>query len=345
MITNKEKNTIATIDTESNLVHKTGDETIQGTKTVTGVVQGNLKINVPQGHMLNGKIVTSVTSGTLTVAIKTLAGNDPSANDPVYVRIGNTVRALAHARSVVMNAGTNFLNLSSVELQNQEVDLFVYLWWDTVDVSVGMAVSRIPYASTMSTLNSSNTNEKGCQVNVFATITNTDECEVVGRFNAILSNTNQWSIPATSVIINRPVFETRQLTYNPQAFAQSGGFSLGNGSLEGKYLIDGRIVHTNVRFNFGSTTNIGSDKLSFTVPIQNDIGVIGLQLRTLSGGSGTAYNGTSYPITPVTNFHNGNGGVLWCVNNTANGGFVGVNNPFAWVAGCYAGAGWSYNLI
>lgn len=343
MITNKEKNTIATIDTESNLVHKTGDETIQGTKTVTGVVQGNLKINVPQGHMLNGKIVTSVTSGTLTVAIKTLAGNDPSANDPVYVRIGNTVRTISSALSISANTGTIWLNLSSLELQNQEVDLFVYLRWNSTDNTINIIFSRIPYAIKSNSFVVSSTDEKGLVSG--GTFTGTDEVEVVGRFNAILSNTNQWSIPATSVIINRPVFETRQLTYNPQAFAQSGGFSLGNGSLEGKYLIDGRIVHTNVRFNFGSTTNIGSDKLSFTLPIQNDIGGAGLQLRTLGGGSGTAYNGTSYPITPVTNFHNGNGGVLWCVNNTANGGFVGVNNPFAWVAGCYAGAGWSYNLI
>jgi hypothetical protein len=34
--------------------------------------------------MLNGKLVASVASNALTIAVKTLAGNDPSASDPVF---------------------------------------------------------------------------------------------------------------------------------------------------------------------------------------------------------------------------------------------------------------------
>ena len=144
----------------------------------------------------------------------------------------------------------------------------------------------------------------------------------------MLSNTNQWSIPATSVIINRPIFETRRLLYNPQAFASGGGFSIGNGSIEGGYSLNVRNVSVFGRFNFGSTTNIGTGQLSFTIPFQNDIGIQGLQLRTLGGGSGAAYNGNSFPLTPVTNYYNNNGGLMLATPNTANSGFLGVNNPF-----------------
>jgi hypothetical protein len=40
--------------------------------------------------------------------------------------------------------------------------------------------------------------------------------EVVGRFNAILgiSATFNWSLPATALIINRPIYETRVFSYS-----------------------------------------------------------------------------------------------------------------------------------
>lgn len=307
----------------------------------TGEVYGNLLL--PQGYMTNGKIVTSVASGALTVAIKTLAGNNPSANDPVYVRIGNTVRTITSALSISSTTGTNWLNLGSYELLNQEVDLFVYLRWNTVDNAVNVLFSRIPYAIKSGDFVVSSTDEKGLVSS--GTFTGTDEVEVVGRFNAILSNTAQWSIPATPVIINRPIYETRQLSFTSQAFASGGGFSIGNGSIESSYLIAGKMVHLSTRFNCGSTTNLGSGQISFTFPIQNDIGGFGIQLRTLGGGSGAAYNGSTYPVTPVTNFYNSNGGMMFATPNTSNAGVLGANNPFAWGAGCYAGAGFSYNLI
>ena len=62
--------------------------------------------NAPQGFLINGKIVRTVDSGNMTFAIKTLAGNDPSATDPVYCRIGNTVRSITSALSVTLNATT-----------------------------------------------------------------------------------------------------------------------------------------------------------------------------------------------------------------------------------------------
>lgn len=308
----------------------------------TGEIHGNFL--PPQGYMTNGKIVTSVASGSLTVAIKTLAGNDPSATDPVYVRIGDTVRTLTQSASISPAAGGSWCNLNSAELQNQEVDLFVYLGYSTTANRVVIGASRIPFGRVQSDFSATGSNEKFLME--FIGMNGSDELEVVGRFNAILSNTAQWSIPATPVIINRPIYETRQLSFTSQAFASGGGFSIGNGSIESSYLIAGKMVHLSTRFNCGSTTNLGSGQISFTFPIQNDIGGFGIQLRTLGGGSGAAYNGsTTYPVTPVTNFYNSNGGMMFATPNTSNAGVLGASNPFAWGAGCYAGAGFSYNLI
>jgi hypothetical protein len=228
---------------------------------------GILKVNTPQGHMLNGKIVTSVSGGALTVAIKTLAGNDPSASDPVYVRIGNTVRAINSALSVTGSSGTNWLNLSSSELQNQEVDLFVYLRWNSLDNNINVFFSRIPYARVNTDFISSATSEKGYVS--LGSYTASDECEVVGRFNAILSNTAQWSIPATSVIINRPIFNTRSLTFSPQVIGTSVS---GTGQIYttriGRYLISDNVmdIRGNLKLSdYGSASGFLGITLPMTV--------------------------------------------------------------------------------
>ncbi len=307
----------------------------------TGEIYGNFLF--PQGHMTNGKIVTSVTSGTLTVAIKTLSGNDPSITEPVYIRIGNTVRKLTQSAFISPSAGGDWCNLSNLEMQNQEVDLFVYLGWSTSVNRVVIGVSRISHGRIHADFSSTGSDERFLME--FQGMNGSDELEVVGRINAILSNTQQWSIPATPVIINRPIFESRLLTYSPQGSVSGGGFSLGNGTLEGRYIINKRMIDSNIRFNCGSTTNMGTGQVSFSLPLQNNISFYGLQVRTVGGGSGVAYNGGSYALTPVTNDYNGNGGVFWLTAGSANSGVVGANNPFTWGAGCYAGVSWSYGLV
>lgn len=64
--------------------------------------------------LINGRIVPSVGGSALTVAIKTLAGNDPSASDPVYVLFRNatfasgdfTIRTITAATSLVVSSGS-----------------------------------------------------------------------------------------------------------------------------------------------------------------------------------------------------------------------------------------------
>ena len=156
-------------------------------------------------------IVTSVTSGNLTVAIKNYAGNDPTPTAPVKIQIGNTVRTLTGALSLTTSSWSNLHNAWSTELATQEVDYFVYLVRSTVSNSVIIAQSRIPYMRVQSDWNVvSITDEKFFNRSSWAN--STDQVENIWRFNAILSATYQWSIPATSIIINRPIYETRVLS-------------------------------------------------------------------------------------------------------------------------------------
>jgi len=69
---------------------------------------------MPTMNMVNGTLVASAAASALTVAIKTFAGTDPSATDPVFVMFRNataatgdyTVLTLTAATSVVVSSGS-----------------------------------------------------------------------------------------------------------------------------------------------------------------------------------------------------------------------------------------------
>jgi len=175
-------------------------------------------LNAPQGFLTNGKIVPSVAASDLTVAIKTLAGADPSASDPVYCRIGDTVRSITAALSVTKNDATNWFNSGSAELATKEVDYFVYLGYNATD-GVVIGFSRIPSAAQYSDFSVTTTNEKYCAISTITTAASTDYYEVIGRFAATLSAGAgyTWSVPTFTAInlIQRPIYESRWLTWTP----------------------------------------------------------------------------------------------------------------------------------
>lgn len=76
-----------------------------------------------------------------------------------------------------------------------------------------MLIARFPSATFMSDIVNSNTGEKGAMGII--NYNSTDKVVNIGRFNAILSAGAgyTWSIPATSIIINSPINETRLLDY------------------------------------------------------------------------------------------------------------------------------------
>lgn len=183
-------------------------------------------INQPiRGYMKNGKIVPSVGSNNLTVALKTLAGTDPSITDPVIIRIGDTVREITSALSRTFNAGTNYLNLGSSELATKETDLFPKLVWNTNLSAVDLIISRIPFGDLISEYTDSLTGEKGYLYSGTKPAS-TDICENIGRFAATLSGGAgyTWTVPTYTVInlIQRPIFETRWLNWVGTVTSEGG---------------------------------------------------------------------------------------------------------------------------
>lgn len=172
-------------------------------------------LNAPRGFLINGKIVPTVASNNLTVAIKTLAGSDPSVSDPVYCRIGDTVRSITTALSFTCNAGTNYGNCGSAELATREVDWFVYLHWNTVANAVSLGASRICHAGTLNNFNTYNGTAQNTILHSTATGNSTDDVEVIGRFAATLSAGAgyTWSIPTYTGdnLVQKPIYETREL--------------------------------------------------------------------------------------------------------------------------------------
>lgn len=172
----------------------------------------------PQGFLINGKISVSVSSNNITVAIKGMDGNDPSASNPVRVRIGDTVRSITSALSVTKNAGTNWFNSGSSELATNEIDYFVYLGYNATDgVVIGFA--RIPYATRYGDFSTTTTNDRYCAISTITTAASTDYYELIGRFAATLSATASfnWSVPTFTAVnlIQRPIYDTRWLTCTP----------------------------------------------------------------------------------------------------------------------------------
>ena len=191
-----------------------------------------IPLYAPQGFLINGKIVVTDAAG-ITVAIKTLAGTDPSATDPVYIRIGDTVRTISSALSVAKSDGTNYCNAGSAELATKEIDWFVYLYWYSTHVSgaqVGIAFARYPGANKFSDFNAASDNEKGVNYTYDGASTPAagDNFEVIGRFAATLSAGAgyTWSVPTYTAInlIQRPIYETRWLSWL-SAYSASGSMT------------------------------------------------------------------------------------------------------------------------
>ena len=236
---------------------------------------GTHKINTfqhlyaPEGFLLNGKIVPSVSSNNLTVAIKGMDGNDPSATNPVYVRIGDAIRSITSALSVTANAGTNWFNAGSAELATKEIDYFVYLGYNTTDgVVIGFA--RIPYATAYSQFSTTSTNERYCAISNVSHASSSDAYVVIGRFAATLSAGAgyTWSVPTfTSInLIQRPIHETGVLAYMP-TITCSGSMTYGNiASSSIFYKIIGSHTYISL-FMQGETGGSASTEIRLTPPI------------------------------------------------------------------------------
>lgn len=228
------------------------------------VMLGNLLSLIPRsGTMLNGKISVAVASNNITLSLKTLAGADASASDPIYVNINGTVRSVTAALSVTVNAGANTFNAGAAEFAALGQDYFAYLSWRAASSAVVIGFGRIPYARLYSHFSGTATDET---YGAFSTApASTDDVCVIGRFAATLSAaaSYNWSVPAytNNNLIQEPIFVTRDLTWAPQFT----NLTVGNGTLSGLYRLENRSCKYQWVLVWGSTTSI-SGGVSHTLP-------------------------------------------------------------------------------
>jgi hypothetical protein len=252
---------------DNDIVHKTLATDVNG-----GTVAQAAVLDGPEGFLINGRIEVTVASNNITLALKTLAGADPSAGDPVYVRLGNARRTIAAALSVTKNAGTNWCNAGSAELATKEIDYFVYLGYNTTD-GIVFGFSRIPYAERYADFSTTATSETYCAISTITNAAADDPYRVIGRFAATLSAGAgyTWTVPTyTNVnLVQRPIFTTRRLVFTIAVSAQTGTITT-VGATSGKYEIFNQYMRVDIAVSItnngtGATTLQTTSPMSITV--------------------------------------------------------------------------------
>lgn len=249
--------------------------------------------------LLGGRIQATVASNNLTLAVKTLAGTDPSASSPVGIWIGDNLRWITGALSLTRNAGTNWFNSGSAELATKEIDYFVYMGYNATD-GVTLGFSRIPYARLYSDFNTTTTNERHCAISTITNAAAGDNYVNVGRFAATLSASASfnWSVPSftNANLIQEPIYETRRLSYQP---TYSGSAAMTYTSVTTQfadYKIVNRSCITYVAA-VGTTGGTASDSLYATLPIaaytQSNLLRAGCSVRDAGSSLGGFYYLTS----------------------------------------------------
>jgi hypothetical protein len=232
-----------------------------------GVVNGPLSPGTygnlfsEDGVVLNGKISVTVATNNITVALKTLAGTDPSSLDPVYVRINNSIRSVTASLSLTLNAGTQWFALGT-PFAALEQNFFVYLGWRAASSAVVIGFARIPYATLYSEFSGTSTNEK---YGAFSTApAASDNVVNIGRFAATLSAaaSYNWSVPTftTSNLIQRPIYESEWCSWLPAPT----GYSAVPTSTVYRYRIVNKMVEIEIREGAAGTSN--ATTITMTAP-------------------------------------------------------------------------------
>jgi hypothetical protein len=233
--------------------------------------------------LINGKIVPTVASNNLTVAIKTLTDTDPTPTNPVGIWIGNNLRWITGALNSSFNAGANGFNSGSSELATREIDYFVYIGKLTTGGGLELGFARIPYAKLGSDFSTSATNEKYARFSASATSpANFTEAINIGRFAATLSAGAgyTWTVPAftNANLIQEPIYETRWLDYLPTYSTGGAGTYTSVTTAQAKYRLMSEKAIEIILFARGTTNSV--DKVRASIPFGYN----------LNGGTGSYPN-------------------------------------------------------
>lgn len=222
-----------------------------------------------EGMLTNYYIAASVSANDLTVALKTKAGADPSATDPLYVAIGDTsqIRTISGALSKTIVDGTNWFNAGSAELATKTIDYFVYVGYRVSDTSMFIGISRVPHGHTYSEFSATSTNEKYLAYSGAAPAAS-DEMENIGRISATLSAGAgyTWSISGTGDPINHPIFESELRDWAPTASALAPMTYTSVTVDYAKYQVRRGLVQCYVR-TFGTIGGTPTSDVYLTLPV------------------------------------------------------------------------------
>jgi hypothetical protein len=249
--------------------------------------------------MSNGKIAVSVASNNITLALKTLAGADPSAGSPVTIVLNGVSYSVTAALSVTKNAGTNWFNAGEAELATQAIDYFAYLGYNATDgVVIGFA--RIPSAKDYADFSVTTNNGKYCAISTITHAAATDPYAVIGRFEATNSGSSSynWSVPTYTPknLIQRPIWNARETWLT--AALNPINITIGNGTVSRKYQVTESEIIESITFTMGSTSSMGSAPNWNTI-FQSTIGGFGTNSPVLGYGYVLKYTVASYPSQPL----------------------------------------------
>jgi hypothetical protein len=171
--------------------------------------------------------------------------------------------------SFTKNAGTNWCRLGSAELAAKPADLFMYAIAESgASAGLKFGFSRISHARRMGDFVNTTTDEKYIAGN-WTNFNSTDPVINIGRFRAQLSAAagHNWSI-ASQVVVNRPIFESDWLQWNPQ-YSASGSMTFTSVTTDGAwYKVGHRQCFVQLRA-FGTTGGTASFEIRATAPFEN----------------------------------------------------------------------------
>jgi hypothetical protein len=310
-----------TSDTATNVNHAAtsyAHTTAEEVRLVVPAVHLNTMQNFPEGTLINGKIVPTDAAG-LTLTLQTKAGANPSVTDPVYVMIGGTIRSITAALSVAKADGTNWFNAGGAELATKEIDYFAYLGYNATD-GVVLGFSRIPFATLYSDFSTTTTDEKYCAISTITNAAAGDNYVNIGRFAATLSAGAgyTWTVPTftTGNLIQRPIYETRWLTWTP-TLAWTGGAAPTGPDTTTYYVSKYKVSYKSCSIIFGQTySGAGTTitQMTGTTPLVL-MHPFGSEMYPLYG----IFSNTNAPILTLSEIYAGDHLIyLFCASSTVN---------------------------
>lgn len=223
-------------------------------------------------------LTQSIASSNLTVALKHLDGTDPSADRPLYVKVGNSVIGITAALSATINASYGDVFLwDAGKIQANDAQLFVYIINNNGTPQLGLSPS--PMLTTVATnyrdAGGQTGSAKHTNIIMSGTRNATNSCDVIGRVNVNQLDNNNWQSPTTSLIVNRPIYHTDQMTWTPSLSAPGGTLTFSSTTfLAAKYSIDKNTLRADLYFTTTAGGTSGTDFYA-TAPIQSALAATG----------------------------------------------------------------------